>query len=230
MQTIVTWNGHSNFMLQGAGCTVLVDPFFDDNPAAPYTWTDLPKPDLVLVTHDHADHRGQAVEICCETGAMLGCIVGTGDVLAEAGVPRNQIINGIGFNIGGTAEVAGIKVTMTEAFHSSDSGFPAGYIITMPGGFTVYHAGDTSIFANMSTWGEVYKIDLALVPIGGMFTMDGRQAALACKLLKAGTVIPMHYGTFPVLEQTVDEFALELLKTAPDCELVHIAPGGHIAF
>ena len=229
MSTTITWNGHSNFSLHAGGATIWIDPFFEHNPAAPYTWQSLSKPDLVLLTHDHGDHTGQVVEICRKTGALLGCIVGTGEKLAKAGVPEAQIINGIGFNIGGTVEVCGARITMTEAFHSSDSGFPAGYIITMPDGLTVYHAGDTGVFANMRVWGELYPIDVALLPIGGVYTMDARQAAYACALLQARRVIPMHYGTFPLLEQSPAAFVDALKNFAPACEPVLLAPGENVS-
>ncbi|MBQ4133614.1 MAG: metal-dependent hydrolase [Desulfovibrionaceae bacterium] len=230
MQTTVTWNGHSNFLLRSEKVSILIDPFFEHNPAAPCSWESLGKIDLVLLTHDHDDHVGQAAEICRSSGAQLGAIVGTGERMLAAGVAQEQIINGIGFNIGGTVHVNGAAVTMTEAFHSSESGFPVGYIITMPGGFTVYHAGDTGIFANMQVWGELFPIDLALLPIGGVYTMDARQAAHACRLLGAKQVIPMHYATFPVLEQSPEKFAAELAKAAPECRPLILKPGESAVF
>ena len=228
MPVAITWNGHSNFMLEEGGVKVLIDPYFEDNPAAPYGWEALGSMDLVLVTHDHHDHTGQAVEICRNTGAMLGCIVGTAEKLVQRGVPEKQVVNGIGFNIGGTVEVKGVRVTMTEAFHSSDSGFPVGYIVRMPGGLTVYHAGDTGVFANMKVWGGLFAIDVALLPIGGVFTMDARQAAMAAALLGARRAAPMHYGTFPLLERNSDCFVAELARHAPDCEPVILKPGESI--
>lgn len=230
MGTTVTWNGHSNFLLRSEGMNILIDPFFEGNPAAPCTWEALGQIDLVLVTHDHSDHVGQAVEICMRRGAMLGAIVGTAEKLMAAGVPQGQIVNGIGFNIGGTVQVGKAAITMTEAFHSSDSGFPVGYIITLPDGFTVYHAGDTGVFANMQVWGQLYPIDLALLPVGGVFTMDARQAALACRLLGARRAIPMHYATFPVLEQNPEKFVSELAGAAPDCRAIILQPGESYAF
>ena len=228
MPVAITWNGHSNFMLEEGKIKVLIDPYFEDNPAAPYGWETLGSPDLVLVTHDHHDHTGQAVEICRNTGAMLGCIVGTAKKLIQLGVPEKQVVNGIGFNIGGTVEVKGVRVTMTEAFHSSDSGFPVGYIVRMPGGLTVYHAGDTGVFANMKVWGGLFAIDVALLPIGGVFTMDARQAAMAAALLGARRAAPMHYGTFPLLERNSDCFVAELARHAPDCEPVLLKSGESI--
>ncbi len=116
----ITWFGHSAFKVESDDASVLIDPFFA--PGSGFTWRDAGKPDLVLVTHDHGDHVGDAVAICRETGAMLGCVVGTAAKMANLGVPERQILNGIGFNIGGTMEYKGMAATMTQAFHSSDSG------------------------------------------------------------------------------------------------------------
>ena len=218
------WNGHANFQLKTPSATILIDPFFEGNPSAQQSWKEA-KPDAVFITHDHADHTGSAVEICNATGAMLGAIVGTAEKLQKAGVPQRQIINGIGFNIGGTIVVEGVSVTMTQAYHSSESGMPAGYIFRLDDGYTVYHAGDTGIFSEMELWGRLYDIDLALLPIGGVFTMDAKQAALACSLLKCKSVAPMHWGTFPVLEQNTKSFAYQLQNYAPDCRLYDLKPG-----
>ena len=226
----VTWHGHANFQIATPETNILIDPFFDGNPTAAIPWTGITKPDAVLVTHDHADHIGQAVPICKETGAMLGAIVGTAEKLVEAGLPQKQVINGIGFNIGGTVKIGTVEVTMTQAYHSSESGAPAGYILTLEDGFTIYHAGDTGIFSGMELWGRLYNIDLALLPIGGVFTMDAKQAALACRLLNCRGVIPMHWGTFPVLDQNTALFAQQLRNFAPDCRLFDIKPGASLPF
>ena len=179
----------------------------------------------MLVTHDHADHVGDAVAICKDTGAMLGAIVGTAQKLEAAGVPSAQLLNYIGFNMGGTVAHAGFEFTMTQAYHSSESGSPAGYIIRTPDGKHIYHAGDTCIFAGMELWGRLYPIDVALLPMGGVFTMDARQAALACKLLGCKQVIPMHWGTFPVLAQDTEAFKAELARVAPGCTCIDLLPG-----
>ncbi len=152
-------------------------------------------------------------------------MVGTAEKLAAQGVPHEQIINGIGFNIGGSVTVKGVTITMTQAFHSSESGVAVGYLLTFPDGYTVYHAGDTGIFSCMELWGQLYAIDLALLPIGGVFTMDPRQAAMACRLLNCACVAPMHWGTFPVLEQSTKEFERLLKQEEPDCEVLHLEPG-----
>ena len=198
MSVSVTWYGHSNFKVSCGDVTVFIDPFFTHNPSCPVTWNEAGKPDLVLVTHDHGDHTGDAVAIC--------------------------------FNIGGTIEVKGVRVTMTQAFHTSESGAPAGYVVTMPDGFTFYHAGDTGLFSSMELIGSLYPLDLALLPVGGFFTMDGLQAAHAARLLKPKAVIPMHWGTFPVLAKDTSAFASHLASVAPDVRLVSMKPGDSAAF
>lgn len=229
MQIRVTWHGHANFQISGGGANILVDPFFEGNPSASTAWDAIERPDVVLITHDHGDHVGQAIDICRATGAMLGCVVGTAEKLVAAGLPQAQVINHIGFNIGGTVECKGMRITMTQAFHSSESGVPVGYIVTMPDGFTFYHAGDTGIFSSMELWGKLYSIDMAMLPIGGVFTMDARQAAMACKMLRTRSVVPMHWGTFPVLEQNTATFRDQLGYQAPECRLFDVKPGEVIA-
>ncbi|WP_374288333.1 metal-dependent hydrolase [Desulfovibrio desulfuricans] len=219
----ITWFGHSAFKIGAPDVQVVIDPFFA--PSAGVAPSAADNADIVLVTHDHSDHVGDAVALCQRTGAQLGAIVGTAGKLAEAGVPQAQIINGIGFNIGGTVTVKGVSITMTQAYHSSDSGAPAGYIVRMPDGFTVYHAGDTGIFSGMELWGQLYGIDVALLPVGGVFTMDARQAALACKLLRCKAVVPMHWGTFPLLAQSTAGFKAELERLQLPCRCVEMHPG-----
>ncbi|MDL2307824.1 metal-dependent hydrolase [Desulfovibrio sp. OttesenSCG-928-C06] len=230
MAVKVTWHGHANFQIESDGLNVLIDPFFTGNSKAGISWEQAPAANLVLVTHLHGDHAGDAVAFCKKHRAMLGTVVGVGERMLEFGLPQELLLNGIGFNIGGTIEFKGASVTMTEAFHTSESGAPVGYIIKMPGGFTVYHAGDTGIFRNMETWGELYDIDLALLPAGGVFTMDARQAAMAAKFLKAGATVPMHWGTFPVLAQDMAEFERYLAEFAPSCRAVLMQPGNSLDF
>lgn len=225
MATTLTWHGHSNFQITSPGCTILIDPFFTGNPVCPTQCQQIDKADVVLVTHLHGDHAGDALDICRATGAKLGGVVGLVDVFLAQGLPQTQVVNGIGFNIGGTVMEKGVAFTMTEAFHTSEAGCPTGFIIRLEDGFTIYHAGDTGIFANMALWGELYAIDLALLPSGGVFTMDARQAAYAAKILQAKAVIPMHWGTFPVLAQDTKEFEQELAQRAPHCRFISLMPG-----
>lgn len=231
MSIAVTWHGHSNFQIADQSVNILIDPFFSHNPVAKTAWQAIPKPDLVLVTHDHGDHIGDAVAICKATGALCGCVVGTSTFLIESGIPPEQIPGGgSGFNIGGSIEVKGARVTMTEAFHTSETGAPVGYIITLSGGFTIYHAGDTGIFRNMELLGDLYPIDLALLPIGGFYTMDAYQAAHAAKLLKARHVMPMHWGTFPIIAPDPVDFVSQVEQIAPATRPVLLQPGETATF
>jgi L-ascorbate metabolism protein UlaG (beta-lactamase superfamily) len=221
----VTWHGHATFQIAAPGCNILIDPFFTGNPSARRTVAEIDRPDLVLVTHLHDDHAGDAVDVCKKSGAALGGIVGLAEVLRSRGVPAAQIINGIGFNIGGTIRVKDVEITMTEAFHTSEAGAPSGFIIRLGDGYTIHHAGDTGIFANMAVWGELFDIDLTLLPTGGLFTMDGRQAARAAAMLKARFAVPMHWGTFPALAQDTSAFESELAVRAPGCRLFRMESG-----
>lgn len=225
MGPTITWHGHANFQLDFAGTTIYIDPFFTANPKADIRWEEAGKADLVLVTHMHGDHTGDAINLCKRDRALLGSIVGVGEAMVELGLPQELVLNGIGFNIGGTIEFNGIKITMTEAFHTSEAGAPCGFILSFPDGFTVYHAGDTGIFSNMKVLGELYDIDLALLPVGGVFTMDARQGALAAAFLKTKAACPIHWGTFPILEQNTDDFVRELKERAPECRPILLSPG-----
>lgn len=228
----LTWHGHANFQFQytsgDESINLLFDPFFTGNPKASKKPTEIDAPDIVLVTHMHGDHVGDAAAICQRTGALLAICVGSGEVLAEAGVPVRQILNGHGFNIGGSMQAKGVTITMTQAFHTTTDTPPVGYIVRMPDGYTIYHAGDTGIFGSMSVLGEMYSIDLALLPAGSVYTMDMKQAAYAAKLLKAKAVVPMHWGTFPALAQTMETFPGILAKqTGARCILMQ--PGDTVA-
>lgn len=222
MQHTFTWNGHSNFTIKSDDKTVIIDPFFEGNPKASATWESISKADAVLVTHDHGDHIGQAVEICKATGATLVCIFDLVEKMVGLGIDQNNII---GMNIGGTVSVAGIKIKMVQAMHSSATGAPAGYILTYEDDFCVYFAGDTGLFASMELFGKLHDIDVALLPTGGWFTMDSKDAAYACKLLGCKTAIPMHFGTFPILEQDAVGFKEACAELAPECNVVELEVG-----
>jgi Predicted Zn-dependent hydrolases of the beta-lactamase fold len=218
----LTWFSHSNFLLQADGVRVLIDPFFEGNPKAPVTWQSVGKVDAVLVTHDHGDHVGQAVDICRETGAKLVCLFDLAAKMQAEGVPGGQIL---GMNMGGTVDAAGVHVKMVQAFHSSATGAPAGYILTFPGGFCAYHSGDTALFSDMKLFRRFFDIDLAMLPVGGWFTMDAREAAVACSFLGCRMVAPMHWGTFPILAQNTDAFTAALKEQAPETRLLTLTPG-----
>lgn len=233
MKRELTWLGHSAFLVRTPGLSFVIDPFLEGNPYSPVKAKDIKDLNIVLVTHDHADHLGQAVEICKANNALLLGIVETvARLVEEEGLPGELAANGIGINMGGTFRHMAGKFKMVQAVHSSRTGAPAGYIITMPDGFTIYHAGDTAIFGGMELLGRLHKIDLALLPTGGIFTMDSLEAALAVTLLKPKKVLPMHWGTFEVLEKNTDIFVEELEKRKKDLgeiEILTPKPGEALA-
>lgn len=224
----ITWFSHACFCIETSkGKTILIDPWFTNNPLSPVSVDEIDKADVILVTHDHFDHCADAVAISQKTG---GIVVGfpetVGKFKAGEALPEGNVVSGgMGMNIGGSVDIAGIGITMTQAFHSSESGAPCGYIVTLEDGTVVYHAGDTGIFESMRTLGDLYSIDVALLPIGSCFTMDPYQAAWALKLLRPKKVIPMHYKTFPLLVQDADGFVSKAAELAPDVEVVVLNPG-----
>jgi L-ascorbate metabolism protein UlaG (beta-lactamase superfamily) len=208
----ITYFGHATFSLTTASGSVgIVDPFITNNPRCPKELKKVSKVDVIFVTHGHGDHLGDVVELAKEHQAK---VVGMPELcgwLATKG-PEKQ---GAEMNKGGTQRVGEFSVTMTNAFHSGGiedgghivyGGEAAGFIIRMPGGFTIYHAGDTCVFGDMKLIGELYAPDLALLPIGDHYTMGAREAAYAVKLLGVKDVVPMHYATFPVLAPNAEEF------------------------
>jgi len=220
-ETRIKWLGHAGFQITTEKeKIIIIDPWLTDNPLATSQAKDITKADFVLVTHDHFDHIADAAEIVKATGAILvGMPETVGRLKQEAAIPDSQIVFGTGMNIGGTYASDGISITMTQAFHSSETASPAGYIIKLENGFTLYHAGDTGIFSSMKLLGEIFNINCAMLPIGGVFTMDPQQAAFAAKLLKVDTVIPMHYKTFPILEKDTSSYVQIMEKEAPNIEV-----------
>lgn len=198
----------------------MLDPLISGNAKSPCNVDKLEKVDLLLLTHEHKDHIGDTVVISNKFDCPVGIPVGLAEQLITDGLQEKNVLNKIGFNIGGTIEYQAFSVTMVEAFHTTNTVPAVGYIIRLPNNYTIYHSGDTGIFANMQIWGELYPIDLALLPIGGVFTMDERQAAFATTLLKAKKVIPMHWETFPSLAQNTKRFVSEMKKIAPNCEYI----------
>lgn len=227
MAKSVKWIGHAGFIITTpGGKTVLIDPWIEGNPLCPLKLNDIKQAHLVLVTHDHFDHAANAVDIAKKTGAMVIAQPETENRFRnELKLPEAQVLYGFGMNIGGSVPVQGITVTMVQAYHSSATGSASGYLLKLEDGTTIYHAGDTGIFASMSLLGKLYPIDLALLPIGCVFTMDSFQAAKAVGMLKPRKVIPMHYKTFPILEQSADNFVTLAKKAAPKTEIIVLQPG-----
>jgi L-ascorbate metabolism protein UlaG (beta-lactamase superfamily) len=215
----IRWLGHSGFEIELAEKILLIDPWLTGNPLAAMEASDIKKADIVCVTHDHGDHLGDAIEICKQTGAKFVGIHELG-VFAE----ENGVKEVVGINIGGTVDVKGINISMVQAFHSSTRGAPTGFVIKAEGK-TIYHAGDTGLFGDMRLIGGIHRPDVALIPMGGYYTMGPREAAEAVKLIKPAVVIPMHYQTFPVLESSAESFIKIVKEKTPEVRVVALKPG-----
>ncbi len=217
----VRWLGHAAFYVELEGVKVLVDPWLG-NPAYTSKPEDFADVDYVVVTHDHGDHLGNAIEVLkVSPKAKLVAIYEIASYVAE----RVGQERAIGANIGGPIKLpGGFFAVLTEALHSSSRGAPTGVVFGR-GEEVFYHAGDTGVFYGMALIGELYKPKVAMLPIGGHFTMGPREAALATELLKPRYVVPMHYGTFPVLWGTPQEFIEELRRRGVRTEVVVLKPG-----
>jgi L-ascorbate metabolism protein UlaG (beta-lactamase superfamily) len=226
------WLGHSACqIITEKGKIILIDPWITGNPSCPISIEEITHADLIMVTHDHYDHIGTDIpELVKTTGATVIAQREVAGKLQDLGLSAENTINGRGMNIGGRVQVAGIEVTMVQAVHSSLVGSPAGYIIKLEDGKTVYHAGDTGVFSSMSIFGELYQIDLALLPIGSVFVMDPLQAAYSLTMLKPKKAIPIHYRTFPILVQDANKFIELSQEKAPNVEIVVLEPGQELLF
>jgi L-ascorbate metabolism protein UlaG (beta-lactamase superfamily) len=195
----ITYFGHSCFMIRNGGASIIIDPFYDEKRFAP-------KPDFVVATHGHSDHLGHALELCVNGAKFIG-IFELCNYLGSLGE-----IDAHPMNIGGFFDFGAFRLKLTEATHSSSAdgiheiGRATGVIVEI-GGKTIYHAGDTGLFGDMELLGRRHKMDIAMLPIGGNYTMDIDDAVYAARLLKPKVAIPMHYGTFPVIQADPQEFA-----------------------
>ena len=201
----LTWLGHASFRLDtGAGKRIYVDPWLG-GPTCPDAEREPERADLIAVTHGHGDHSSDAVALAGKLGCpVIGMVELLGWMTAQ-GLANDQAI---GFNKGGTIEVAGVRVTMTNAFHSSSApdgsyaGEPAGFVFHLEDGKRVYFAGDTCVFGDMQLIARLYAPQVAVLPIGDHYTMGPEQAALALELLGNPRCVPCHWGTFPLLTGT----------------------------
>ena len=230
MATTLTWLGHAAFRMDTeAGTRIYVDPFLNGNPKCPDSEREPERCDLVVLTHGHGDHVGDAVAIAKRLECAVVAPVELRDWLSvNQGLPEDDAQ---AVNKGGTVDIAGVRVTLTDANHSSSTwdkgsivytGEPAGIVVRREGAPTVYFAGDTNVFGDMALVKRLYAPDVAVLPIGDHFTMGPEEAAVAAELVGSTKVIPCHYGTFPVLTGTPD--ALRPLLPA-GVELVTPAPG-----
>jgi len=224
----ITWFGHATFLLRTPGGTrVLIDPWLTDNPACPAVLKKPPACDLILVSHGHADHMGDLVNVARHTGAPVVAIAELCDWVRRKGIQRTAAMNK-----GGSQDIAGVRITMTDARHSGGYvddgrlvylGDPAGFVLRLEDGLTVYYAGDTALFGDMRLIGEMYRPAIAFLPIGGRFTMDPVAAARACDFLGVRQVVPMHWGTFPSLTGSPAE--LKQLVESKGVQVLELRPG-----
>ena len=233
----LTYLGHSAFRVVTAGDEqILIDPFLSQNPTTPEDLKTVGEADTILVTHGHFDHLGDTVEIAKETGAATLSNFEIMSYLQGRGVETAQPIMK-----GGTAEIGGIKVTATHAFHGSSialddgttiyAGEPLGFVVEFESGFKLYHAGDTALFGDMRLIGELYGPDLALLPIGDRLTMGPLEAAHAARLLGVEHVVPIHYvpALLPILTGTPEEFQKHLDGVAPNVTMHVMQPGDDLS-
>jgi L-ascorbate metabolism protein UlaG (beta-lactamase superfamily) len=211
----LTWYGHSAFRVEAGGAKILIDPFLSGNPSWGKGWEEAAEGIThVLLTHGHNDHVGDAEAILKATGAMLVSNFEVCMFLVGKGVDQNRINPG---NTGGTVDCGGFTVTFTQALHSSSFGGdggqntylgnPNGLVLHFPDDKTLYHMGDTDIFSDMALIQELHEPAVGLVPVGDRFTMGGAVAALACRrFFRFETVLPCHYATFGLLDQSADSF------------------------
>ena len=242
----ITWLGHGSFLFESVkGQHIMLDPWIKTNPKCPVAFRDqnmLSHVDLVLWTHGHVDHfmLSDAREII---GRYHPKVVAPWELsfFIKSQIPEADCQTFTLANKGATANFDGIKVTMTEAYHSAGAqltgfegvnkfvGEAAGYVIEFENGFKIYHSGDTALMGDMKNIiGEYYRPHLAILPIGGAYTMGPKEAAYACKLINPKYVIPEHYGTFPILAQSPASFLRELKHRAPHAKPFAISPGERI--
>lgn len=236
-ETTFTWYGHACYEVRTpGGKTLLFDPWFG-NPRSPKPADQVTECDVLVVTHGHSDHFGDALQVASRTRPAWPAIHELSLWLGRNYAGKDDVI---GMNKGGTVDARGIKVTLTHADHSSGDiygtaeapiylGEPVGALVEVENGFRFWFAGDTAVFGDMRLIGELYRPELALLPIGGHFTMNPRDAALAVELLGVRHVIPIHYGTFPLLAGTPDELRAALRERGVDAEVHAPEPGGSVS-
>jgi L-ascorbate metabolism protein UlaG (beta-lactamase superfamily) len=228
--THITWLGHATVLVQTAqGTNILIDPFIARNPKYPKGFVLPKKIHYILATHGHGDHISDVVPVASKHDSTVVAIFELADYFAGKGVART-----IGMGVGGTIQLGDVAVTMVIAVHSSSiddeqgsryAGIAAGFVLTIAAGPVLYHAGDTAVFGDMKLIHELYQPEVAMLPIGGYFTMGPKEAALAVRLLQPKIVLPLHFGTFPPLDGTPEQLAALI---DPGIQVARLAPGESI--
>lgn len=224
----ITWLGHSTFIIvTPGGKRIVTDPWLEGNPMCPPDRRKIDRADLILVSHGHFDHTGDVVTVSRATNAPIVAVFELAQWLERKGLQNVQ-----GMGIGGTVSVAGLEVTMTSAVHTSSVvendttvylGAPAGFVVRLENRQAFYFAGDTALFGDMALIGEMHQPDIAFLPIGDHYTMNPVAAAKACEMLGVRQVVPMHYGTFPVLTGSPDD--LKKLVEPMGVDVLVLKPG-----
>jgi L-ascorbate metabolism protein UlaG (beta-lactamase superfamily) len=218
--TRITWLGHATVLIETAqGTNILIDPFIQQNPQYPKDFVLPAKIEYILLTHGHGDHISDAAQVAASHGSTVVAIYELASYVASKGVAKT-----IGMNLGGTVQLNEVAATMVEAKHSSGAqdekgthyvGVAAGFVLTISDGPVLYHAGDTSVFGDMKLIAELYRPEVAILPIGGHFTMGPKEAAMAVSLLKPKIVLPIHFGAFPPLKGTPKELTALIGANVP---------------
>ena len=226
----LTWLGHSTFKLVTRGArVVLMDPWVENNPACPKELKGFDKIDVMTISHGHGDHMADAVTLGKKFKPTVVC-----NYEIHLYLQRKGVANTSPMNKGGTQEHQGLRFTMVHAVHSSGiedggqivyGGEPCGFVVTLEDGTRIYHAGDTGVIPDFELVRELYAPEIVLLPIGDLFTMGPREAALAARMLKPKWIVPIHHGTFPALTGNPDALREELKKLAVTSEVVALRPG-----
>ena len=224
----VKYLGHSTFLFTTpGGKKLLIDPWLRNNPSCPEEDKEMDSLDTMLITHGHFDHLEDAVDLARKHEPQIACIFEIAQWLESKGLSNTQ-----GMNKGGSQQVNDVRVTLVNAHHSSGiddqgtlvpGGEAAGFVIEFENGLRIYDAGDTCVFGDMKLIVEIYQPEVIFLPIGGLYTMDPREAAYACRLMDAKKVVPMHYGTFPALTGTPEQ--LRELTQDVGTEVLAMKPG-----
>jgi len=223
----ITWYGHATFLVTSpGGKRIVFDPWLTGNPKAP-SGAKIDKADVICVTHGHADHTTDVAAVARATGAPVVASFELANWFKDKGL--KDVID---MGIGGTVEVKGLKISMTPALHTSSVqddgeiravGVATGFVVRLEDGRAIYFAGDTALFGDMRLIAEMYAPEIAFLPIGGHYTMDPAAAARACAMLGVRQVVPMHYGTFPLLAGSPDE--LKKLVEPAGVDVLVLKPG-----